>query len=143
MARNSKRKNVPPASSESSKPAKHQRKPSQVFEQGINPAPPTPPSTVRRLNLSRVLTPQRNRDILSLVFEPEAPSQLTTDTAVILGEDEDEEVFNTTADNKDRPVEFALRTATTKEYKGVSERAASGAGDLPGVAVAALAAQSS
>ncbi|CAG5179630.1 uncharacterized protein ALTATR162_LOCUS9382 [Alternaria atra] len=143
MARNSKRKNVPPASSESSKPAKRQRKLSQIFEQGINPAPPTPPSTVRRLNRSRVPTPQRNHDIPSPVFEPEAPSQLTTDTADILGEDEDEEVFDTTADDEDRPVEFALRAATAKEDKGVSERAAGGAGDSPGVAVAASAAQSS
>ncbi|CAG5190059.1 uncharacterized protein ALTATR162_LOCUS12119 [Alternaria atra] len=143
MARNSKRKNVPPASSESSKPAKRQRKPSQIFEQGINPAPPTPPSTVRRLNRSRVPTPQRNHDIPSPVFEPEAPSQLTTDTADILGEDEDEEVFDTTADDEDRPVEFALRAATAEEDEGVSERAAGGAGDSPGVAVAASAAQSS
>jgi hypothetical protein len=144
MDRNNKRKNVPPASSESSKPAKRQRRPSQIFEQGINPAPPTPPSTIRRPNRSRVPSWQRNRDILGPIFEPEAPSQLATDTADIPGEDEDEEeAVDATADDEDGPVEFALRAATAEEDEGVSERAADGAGDSPGVAVAASAAQSS
>jgi hypothetical protein len=144
MDRNNKRKNVPPARGESSKPAKRQRKPSQIFEQGVNPAPPTPPLTIRRPDRSRVLSWQCNRDILSPIFEPEAPSQLATDTANILREDEDEdEAVDTTADDEDGPVEFALRAATAEEDEGVSERAAGGARDLPSVAVAASAAQSS
>jgi hypothetical protein len=141
MAVNNKRKNVPPASSESSKSAKRQYKPSQIFKQTINPAPPTPPSIIRSPNCSRVLSWQRNHDTLSPVFEPEAPSQLATDTADILREDEDEEeAVDATADDEDGPVELALRAATAEEDEGISERAAGGAGDSPGVAVAASAA---
>ena len=117
MARNSKRKNVPPASSNSSKSSKRQRKAPQVFEQGVNPpAPLTPPSTVRRPQRSQNRTPQpdthnRGRGAAeaspSPLFEPE-PSQLATDAhaADILGEDEDEEEpVNATADEEEAVVD--------------------------------------
>jgi hypothetical protein len=97
--------------------------------------------TIRRLNRSRVPSWQRNHDILSLIFKPKALSQLATDTADILREDEDEEeAANLTADDKDRPVEFTMRATTAKEDEGVSERAANSARHLPSVAFAASAA---
>lgn len=60
MAR-SKRKNEAPAPT----PEKRQRKAPQVFEQGVNPAPPTPPPTAR--------PPQRSRNAVRLAEGSPSP----------------------------------------------------------------------
>lgn len=133
-----------PASSNISKRAKRQRKAPQIFERGVNPAPPTPPSTVRRLQRSPDPTSQRSRDTPSPLFEPEA-SQLATDAhaAEILGEDDDEMPVEETPDDEDAVVEFALQAASAVESEGVGEQAADSNGSSPSVAAPASAAQSS
>lgn len=111
---NSKRKNVTPAKN---RPAKRQRKPTQPFEQGVNPAPPTPPPTARRLLRSPEPSQRTRTPIRSPLFEPEA-SQLATDAhaAAILGEDDDdEEELEAVDDEEDEQVQRSLEAATAVE----------------------------
>ena len=119
MARSSKRKNVDPTRGNASSSAGRQRRAPQIFEQGVNPAPPTPPFTIRR-------PPQRD------AHDRGTPSQLVTDAhaADILGEDKNEdESVDAAADDDDEPVQNVLEVVT-------------GAEDSPGVAAAAAAAAS-
>jgi hypothetical protein len=103
-----------------SRPAKRQRKPTQPFEQGVNPAPLTPPPTARRP--VRSMEPsQRSRTrtpIRSPLCESEA-SQLATDAqaAAILGEDDDEEEELAAAadDEEDEQIRWTLEAATAVE----------------------------
>ena len=140
MAGGLKRKHV--TSGKASKSAKRQRKAPQVFEQGVNPAPPTPPPTAPRPQRSREPARQRYRDTPSPLFEPPEASQLVTDAhaADILGEDEDEELeVNATADDEEQ-----IECVREETGGAVSERPAENpAGGSPGVAAAATAAQSS
>ena len=106
MARAAKRKHVTPAAS-SGKPTKRQRKPTQPFEQGVNPAPLTPPSTVRPLPRTRIVTAHSDVEIRgrgaassrpaegspSPLFEPEQSQlaiQAQADNILGFAEDEDE-----------------------------------------------------
>jgi hypothetical protein len=147
MARGSKRKHVTPAASGDSgdqSTRKRQRKPTQVFEQGVNPAPPSPPPTAKPAARSRNLTlsqqrhsQRRNRaptqppeDSPSLLFEPE-PSQLAIDaqTDDILGFGEDEDVSEEVPD----PL-LEEEEVTWEDVVSGGEEAASGeaaGGDLP------------
>lgn len=91
-----------------SKPTKRQRK-AQIFEQGVNPAPPTPPPTVPRPQRSCEPARQCDHNTPSRLFEPPKASQLATNVhaANILGEDEDEELeVDGTADDEE-PIEPA------------------------------------
>jgi hypothetical protein len=56
MARSSKRKHVTPAGGKASQPTKCQRKAPQIFKQGVNPVPLSPPLTAPRLQRLRELT---------------------------------------------------------------------------------------
>jgi hypothetical protein len=76
MPRKLKRNNVLPAGGEQSSSAKRQRTATQIFEQGINPAPPTPPPTVRRP---------------TLLQEPALPLNRGTPSPLFVAEDEDED----------------------------------------------------
>ncbi|KAJ8113858.1 hypothetical protein OPT61_g4114 [Boeremia exigua] len=119
----------------SARPAKRQRKPPLIFEQGVNPtAPVTPPATIRRVGYSQALTQSEPshgsvaRASPSPLFEPD-PSQLVSTAADILGEDEDEEeLFNLAADDdnevEDEAVRHALAAATAVEPGGSTEQPA-------------------
>ncbi|KAF1934929.1 hypothetical protein EJ02DRAFT_460815 [Clathrospora elynae] len=114
------------------KSAKRQQTATRVFEQGVNPASPTPPSTVQRLQHSQDRTAQQdahNCGIASPIFEPEA-SQLATNAqaADILREDNnEEELVEATADGGE------------ESSGGVSEQAATAAGASLGVGAATAA----
>lgn len=103
-----------------SRSAKRQQKPTQLFKQGVNPAPLTPLLTARRP--VRSLEPsQRSRTrtpIRSPLFEPEA-SQLATDAqaAAILREDDnkEEELADNEQDKQDKQVQWTLEAATAVE----------------------------
>ena len=142
MARSSKRKHVTPTGGKASQPTKRQRKAPQIFEQGVNPVPLSPPPTALRPQRSREPTRQRDRQTPSPLFEPAQASQLATDAhaADILGEDEDEEPeIDATADDNEQ-----VEGGGGVETRGaVSELPAENpAGGSPSVAAAATAAQS-
>ncbi|KAF2628501.1 hypothetical protein BU25DRAFT_447962 [Macroventuria anomochaeta] len=135
-----KRKHVTLASGKASKPTKRHRKVPQLFEQGVNPAPPSLPPTAPRSQRSREPTHQRDCDILSPLFEPPEASQLAVDAHAvdILGEDEDEVLeVNATADDEEQiePVGEETVGAVSKPPAENSARSS------PGVAAAATAAQ--
>ncbi|OSS43245.1 hypothetical protein B5807_12114 [Epicoccum nigrum] len=104
----SRSKNLP-ASSETSRPAKRQRRPTQKFDQGVNRAPPTPPSTVRRLVRLREPTPPHNQGTPSPreATPPLAEDEDVEEQAADAGLDDDNEI--------DEQVEDALAAATAVE----------------------------
>ncbi|KAF2633484.1 hypothetical protein BU25DRAFT_329187 [Macroventuria anomochaeta] len=128
MKRKSSRNNVQPTSSKPSRPAKCQRKPTQPFDQGVNPAPPTLPSTVwRPVRLPEPTLPHNQ----GTPSPPEAlfvaeDEDVVEESAADAGLDDDNEV--------DEQVENALAAATA-----VGEVTAGS----PGSATAASLAQSS
>ncbi|KAF2622922.1 hypothetical protein BU25DRAFT_414916 [Macroventuria anomochaeta] len=88
MGSKSKRKNVPLSSSEPVKSAKRQRKATWPFNQGVNPAPPTLPPTVRRPICSQEPTLPHNQGTPSPLFMAE-DEDLVEDEAANAGLDDD------------------------------------------------------
>ena len=138
MARSNKRKNVAPASSETSRPTKRQRKATRPFEQGVNPpAPPTPPSTVRRRQHSQNPSQLRDRNTPSPLFEPETIATASRVASIPAEDEDDEEEFaNDAADDDDEPVQNMLDAV-----RAVEEPAAARTIGSPSVAAAATVAE--
>ncbi|KAF1363299.1 hypothetical protein EJ07DRAFT_174010 [Lizonia empirigonia] len=124
-----KRKNVTPAKS---RPPKRARKTTQPFEQGVNPAPPTPPPTASRPVRSPEPSQRSRTPIRSPLFEPEA-SQLATDAqaAAILGEDDNEVEELEPVDDEDQQVQWALEAATAVEEPAGNSRSVAAVAAAP------------
>lgn len=106
-----------PESSEPRRSTKRQRRAPKPFDQGVDPAPLTPPPTARRCERSLEPSQRSRTPIQSPLFEPEA-SQLATDAqaAAILGEDDDEEEEELgPVEEEDQQVQWALDAATAVE----------------------------
>ena len=113
-----------------------------VFEQGVNPAPPTPPLTARKQRRSHHRQSQQNAHSYGRSSAQTPASQLAVDaqTDVILeiAEDDDAEEEEEEEEEEEGPPREDVEAATM-----VSEHAASVTGDSPGVAAATSVASSS